>query len=141
MTATPIVEVVPLRQKNDTAEVLLTRREDDDPNWPGMLHTPGTVVRASDAPGSYNDAFRRILDTELKSVELAGEPQFVETILHDGNRGMEDAKIYYVEVVGEPTEGTFYDANNLPSDTVKSQIGFIQSAVSRFLSSRSDTLQ
>jgi len=132
LTVSSIVEVVPLRKNGDSVQVLLTKREDDDPNWPGMLHTPGTVVRPTDEEGSYASAFGRILGGELASVELAGEPQYVDSVLHKVKRGMEDAKVFFVEVKGEPTTGEFHDVAALPDNVVDTQIDFIYRAAQKF---------
>jgi hypothetical protein len=132
LTVSSIVEVVPLRKSGDSIQVLLTKRDDDDPNWPGMLHTPGTVVRPTDEEGSYASAFGRILGDELASVELAGEPQHVDSILHKVKRGMEDAKVFFVEVTGEPIMGTFHDITALPENVVDTQIDMIHRAATKF---------
>lgn len=135
LTVTAIVEIVPLRTSKDgKIHVLLIEREADDPVWGGMLHTPGTVVRASDNPGSNDDAFSRILDGELKGAAVS-EPVFVESILHRVKRGMEQAQIYYAEVVGEPVVGQFYDVDSLPKNIVDSQLEFISHAVSAYRNS------
>lgn len=132
-----IVEIVPLRKREGIIEVLLTKRDADDPFWPNMLHTPGVVVRPTDEEGSYVSAFRRILDDELALVGLNGTPQYVQSTLHKSRRCMEDAKIFYVEVTGQPMTGTFYDAMNLPETIIDSQIDFIQAAVHRFQTDKS----
>lgn len=130
----PIVEIVPLRKVDGRVQVLLTKREDDDPTWPGMLHTPGTVVRSTDEEGSYKSAFNRILEGELSSIQLASDPQYVCSLLHRVKRGMEDATVFYVEVAGDPEKGTFYDIDDLPENVVDTQIDFIQSAAKSFTS-------
>jgi hypothetical protein len=134
LTATSVIEVVPLRVMNGNVQVLLTKRPDDDPNWPGMLHTPGTVVRSSDTEGDYSSAFKRILEDELASVELDGQPQFVTSLLHKVKRGMEDANVYYVVVKGSPTAGEFYDVDTLPENVVDTQIDMIHLAASKLSS-------
>ena len=133
LTVSSIVEVVPLRKVDDKVQVLLTKRDDDDPNWPGLLHTPGTVVRPTDEEGNYNSAFGRIIEGELSSVQLSGEPQYVGSVLHKVARGMEDAKVFYVEVTGEPAQGVFYDVDALPENIVDTQIDFIHSAAKNFV--------
>jgi hypothetical protein len=131
LVVTPIVEVVPLRKgASGKTEVLLTKREEDDPNWPGMLHTPGTVVLATDEENSYESAFQRIAN-ELGDVNTA-RPQFVNNTLHKGNRGMESALVFYSEVLGEPSVGSFYPADNLPESIVDTQVPFIEEAVRSF---------
>lgn len=132
LVTTPIIEVVPLRKTvNGKIEVLLLRREADDPVWPGQLHVPGTVVRASDAAGSFADPLGRIMSKELTNVKTS-EPTFVKNILHHSGRGMESSQIFWVEVKGEPTVGEFYDADKLPESVVQSQLDFIPDAVAHF---------
>ena len=48
MIPQPIVEVVFLRVNNEKLETLLIPRPEDDIVWPGMVHTPGTALRAAD---------------------------------------------------------------------------------------------
>jgi hypothetical protein len=132
LTVSPTVEVVPFRIYDNRLQVLLIKRSDDDPNWPNMLHTPGTVILSTDKEGSYISALQRVIKDELGSVALAGKPQYVESVFHMVNRGMEDAKVFYVEVLGVPPEGTFYDIDKLPSNIVTTQIGFINAAARSF---------
>jgi hypothetical protein len=127
-----VVEIVPLRMRQGTIEVLLTRREANDPHFPNMLHTPGTIVRPTDEEGSNASAFHRILNNELASVELSGKPQYVQSVLHKSKRGMENAQIFFVEVIGKPVKGAFYRAEQLPDTIIDSQIGFIHAAVHAF---------
>ncbi len=132
LTVTPIIEVVPLRRNAEgVIEVLLIRREDSDPIWAGLLHTPGTVVRANDKDINNGDAFGRILNGELGGIQTS-EPRFVKTILHKVKRGMEQAQIFWVEVKDEPLKGKFYPATKLPEATVATQIDFIMAAVEDF---------
>lgn len=130
LVALPIVEFVPLRKNNDKNEVLLIERPADDALWPGMLHTPGTVIRATDLHkgGEENwEAFRRILDDELQGTKV-GSPHYVGSIFHQSKRGAEQAQLYWVEVQGEPNVGTFYDVNKLPGSLIESQLAFIREA-------------
>jgi hypothetical protein len=134
LVALPIVEFIPLRNRADTIEVLLIARDVDDPLWPGLLHTPGTVVRATDLPGAKTTnwpAFERIMHDELADTEL-GTPTYVGSIFHQSKRGAEQAQLYWVEVLGEARIGTFYDADNLPPHLIDSQIAFITEAVRHF---------
>jgi hypothetical protein len=135
IVALPVVEFIPLRQKQPGGvEVLLLDRGQDDPLWPNMLHTPGTIVRATDLhKGKTHDwqAFERIVQDELKNTKVRG-PHYVGSMFHDSKRGAEQAQIYWVEVVGEPNAGTFYDAAHLPDNLIESQKAFIAQAVSSF---------
>lgn len=130
---TSIVEVVPLRQgKNGQVEILLLSRPNDDPNWPGMLHTPGTVLRATDVEGGINSAFERIFSDEI-GITTSNNPIFVKTIFHKVNRGAELASIYYINIgTDQPTNGKWYNENNLPNNLVDTQFDFIEFAINEF---------
>jgi hypothetical protein len=126
LTATPIIEVVPLRQNEvGKVEILLLQRPSDDPIWPSQLHVPGAVIRALD---SFESAFGRIISKELNDVE-ATKPKFVKNIIHHSGRGMESSQVYWIEVRGNPTDGHFYDITDLPETLVKSQLDFIPAAI------------
>jgi hypothetical protein len=131
-----IVEVVPMRVRDGQVEVLLLKRGEEKQDWPelwpGILHTPGTVIRPTDKLGSYKDAFHRILQDELHGVELAGEPEYVYNLLHHNKRGTESAQVFMAEVVGEPKAGVFYSADRLPNNIMLSQLDFIPTAVAAF---------
>jgi hypothetical protein len=140
VVATPIVELVPLRRNHDgKPEILLLRREADDPVWPNQLHVPGTVVRASDEEGSFKDAFGRI-SKELGGIALEA-PTLVKNIIHHSGRGMEVSQIYWTDVSGlEQAQGEFFPADNLPEEIVQSQLDFIPEAVAHFTASTHQTL-
>jgi hypothetical protein len=132
-----IVEIVPMRlNAHGEVEVLLLKRGEEKQDWPelwpGILHTPGTVIRPTDELGSYDAAFDRILHDELHDVELAGAPQYVYNLLHHNKRGTESAQVFIVEVVGEPKAGAFYPADKLPNTIMLSQLDFIPTAVVAF---------
>lgn len=137
VVATPIIELVPIRRNEDNQpEVLLVRRDADDPVWPNQLHVPGTVIRGSDEEGSFKDAFGRI-SKELGGIALE-DPTLVKNIIHHSGRGMEVSQIYWADISGiEQVEGEFYPADNLPDDLVQSQLDFIPEAVAHFISSAS----
>lgn len=129
---TPILEVVPLRKNSQgNTDILLLARPVDDPVWPSQLHIPGTVIRATDTPGSFETAFKRIFDEELKGTEPSA-PVFVQNIFHHSGRGMETSHVYWAEVRGEPAAGSFYSAALLPENIVTSQLDFIPQAVAAY---------
>lgn len=136
LTVTPILEVVPLRLHDGTIEVLLLERENTDPVWGGQLHTPGTVIRASDTPGDLHDAFERITHGELGGCAFTGTPTYVETVFHQVKRGRELAMIHWIEVTGEVSVGKWYPVGGLPATIVSTQIPFIHSAVKSFKSAK-----
>ncbi len=130
--ALPIIEFVPLRLNDREVEVLLLHRAKNDDIWPGMLHVPGTVVRASDSQ-DIQKAFDRILHDELGDV-TAGRPSFVGNIFHNSKRGAELAQVYWLEVKDMPKFGRFYSSQNLPDNLIDSQREFIQLAVNSYKS-------
>jgi hypothetical protein len=135
LVALPIIEFIPLRMaENGQVEVLLIERVADDPLWPGALHTPGTVIRATDlAEGKQENwpAFDRILKDELNDTEVSA-PHYVGSIFHESKRGAEQAQLYWVEVAGEPKTGKFYPAESLPDNFIESQRAFVRAAVDNF---------
>jgi hypothetical protein len=133
LVALPIIEFIPLRMRDREVEVLLIARPEDDPLWPGLLHTPGTVIRATDLHDGQDNwpAFKRIVDDELQHTEI-GNPHYVGSIFHQSKRGAEQAQLYWVEVRGEPRVGSFYPADKLPDELIESQKAFINEAVRHF---------
>lgn len=126
----PIVEFVPLRlNSQNEVEVLLLERSEDDDIWPGSVHVPGTVLRASDK--KIEQAFQRITANELAHTAVS-PPHFVGNVLHDSKRGSEQAQVYWVEVSGREKVGKFYEAKNLPDNLIDSQRAFILRAVDSF---------
>lgn len=131
----PVVEFVPLRRGSEgVVEVLLLKRPDDDPFWPGLLHTPGTIVRATDLrPEADNEqAFNRIAHDELKDTKIS-RPHFVGSMLHKSKRGTEQAGLYWVKVTSDPQIGEFYLVDNLPPGLIDSQVVFIRAAARDFV--------
>jgi hypothetical protein len=128
----PIIEFVPVRQKDGQVEVLLLNRSKFDDIWPGELHTPGTVIRPTDSTGEIYKAFDRILNDELAGTKVSS-PHYVGSILHSSKRGMEQAQVYWVEVLEEPKVGQFYQISNLPKNTMQSQTAFINQAAKNYL--------
>jgi hypothetical protein len=134
LVAMPVVEFIPLRNTEGRVEVLLIDRGPSDPFWPNMLHTPGTVVRATDfgsSSGGSWPAFQRIMHDELKDVAL-GSPLYVGSLFHKSKRGVEQAQLYAVEVIGQPLVGKFYPVDALPTSLIDSQKVFIAEAARYF---------
>jgi hypothetical protein len=134
LVALPIVEFVPLRKNGSSVEVLLVERTADDPFWPGLLHTPGTVIRATDLSDGKQEnwpAFQRILEDELKGTKVSS-PHYVGSIFHRSKRGVEQAQLYWVEVLEDPKVGKFYSTYELPGGLIESQVSFIIEAVRHF---------
>ena len=132
LTVLSIIEFVPLR-KNEKGEVeiLLLSRGEDDPIWPNDLHVPGTVVRPTDNEGQVYLAFERILNDELQGTNVSA-PHYVGNILHKSKRGTEQAQVFWVEVLGDPLIGHFYEIDSLPENTMHSQLDFIKQAAKNY---------
>ena len=131
----PIIEFVPLRVRGGEVEVLLLERDADDEFWPGEVHVPGTVVRPTDSLGEIYKAFDRIRRDELQNTNIS-EPYFVGSILHKSKRGMEQAQVFWVEVLEDPRVGKFYPVEQLPDNLIESQRGFINEAIRSYRASK-----
>lgn len=114
----PTIELAILRRKDGILEILLTQRPLDDRYWPGEWHIPGSIVRATDTPGTYESVFNRIMDDELAGkVALAAEPEHAFTIFQTIRRGAEVDQMYVVKATTKcavPDDGQFFDVTNLP---------------------------
>ena len=130
---TPIIEIVPLKKhKSGKITTILLKRDDDNPVWPGMMHTPGTVVRASDTEGTFVDAFARILVDELCDLEIVHDPKLVGYEFHQVKRGREVALIFFVEYLERSNCGAETAVDELPENMVDTQLKFIEKAVNLF---------
>lgn len=135
LLVTPTVEMVPLRKtKKGTVQVLLIKRDDDDPNWPGQYHVPGSVIRATDVKLSFQDAFDRIINGEIKGINVVRGPIFVQHLFHQVKRGAELPMIHWIEVNGEITGGTYFDLDKLPENIVDHHPLIIRKALEHFSS-------
>lgn len=123
------VEAVTLRKKGDKIQVLLLEREEKDSVWGGLLHSPGTILRASDVNDdkSYKNAFLRLEEREIGN-KFSKEPIFLRNWFHRVKRGVENAMIFVCTIEGEPKNGQFYNIDDLPENVVETQIEFIKYA-------------
>lgn len=124
------IVIVPLRRTATGLEVLLIKRGEGptDPVWPGHWHLPGTMLRPNDKTGDYSDAFRRILHGELEGTATSGEPKHIRTAFTETKRGHEHTQLYWIEVTGAPSEGTFFPVDELPSPIIEHEKAYIQEA-------------
>lgn len=114
----PTIELALLRQVEGRLEILLTQRPEDDRYWPGQWHIPGSIVRATDTPHTYESVFTRILDDELAGrVQFEGETVHAFTIFQTIARGAEVDQMYVAKASTEseaPEDGKFYPVDELP---------------------------
>lgn len=128
---TPLIaiEFVPLRKCNDVVEVLLIPRPEEDTLWPGKLHTPGTILRATDS--GFEDAFERLFAEELQITDTRPTPQFTGySYTHDKRSA--SVLFEYVLPLNDSHIGTFYDCNNLPDNFISEQAEILRRAVAHF---------
>ncbi len=133
LVVTPTVEMVPFRRIQEKGlQVLLIKRDDDDPHWPGQYHVPGSVIRATDAKLSFQDAFNRIIKGEIKGIKVIKGPIFVQHLFHQVKRGAELPMIHWIEVSGEVSGGTYFDVDKLPENIVDHHPLIIRKALEHF---------
>ena len=120
------IEVIIVREVDAKLQVLLTERPSDDPDWPCLLHSPGTMLRNSDVDSThkYTKAFERILrETGLN--RFGHEPVLVDTFPTPTKRGAENSVVFMTTITDEPIFGEFYDvgvAINSPQIVIPEQI-------------------
>lgn len=120
------VEFIPLRRSGEDVAVLLLPRDDNDPVWPSMWHTPGTIVRPTDR--SLDDAFSRLFATELVGMQQS-KPHFIGLQLRENSRGRLISLEYWLEVDGKPDDGEFYPIDRLPENFIPEQKDLVETAV------------
>lgn len=148
ITALTAIETVFLRKREKQLEVLLLKRSDNDPYYPGMWHSPGSILRGGDGQelmgGSsdllkltefsriYWKPFVRILFDELGGW-FAQSPKFAGTVLYSTPRGLEHGVVFLCECDREPKKGTWYSLDRLPENMVAHHHELIRMAVDAFL--------
>ena len=132
------IETVVLRRKGGCVEVLLIRRPPDDKHYANLLHSPGTLLRGSDAaegenevPLTFDKAFTRLEQGELH-LSFVGERRKVGELFFRTTRGPTLCLVYACQIAGEPKVGQFYPVDSLPKDLVKSHSFIIPMAVRAF---------
>lgn len=132
LTVTPVVEIVPFyRDEGGKLKVFLLQRGENDVLWAGMYHVPGGIVLATDTPGSFSDALRRVLDSKLETYQPT-TPKIVDTQLCKVSRGTEVAIVYTVLLSTAPDDALLFDPENLPSNIIEGQTEFIKVSLERF---------
>jgi hypothetical protein len=135
----PILELVPLRRNHaGQLEILLFKRPGNDPHWANGLHTPGTVIRATDVGHELDAALIRLYDEDL-TFRPKVEPIFVGTMFYKAARGSEFSTISYIDLSGmETPAGTWHLYDQLPGDAIPIQRDFIARAVQMFITKESE---
>lgn len=87
----------PTTEADEGIDILLKQRQSEGGNadwWDGQWHVPGTVMLASDEWPEDTQDFTIIRDRLIAkeagdAIELAGQPEFLPTVLREGARGKE----------------------------------------------------
>ena len=130
LVVTPTFVVIPLFHDDEKTSVHLVRRDIDDPHYANLLHTPGTVILATDE--SLNETYRRLARTELHGLQLRGDPIFVDVFYEQIKRGREISLVHWVALEGRGDSDGLYDSAALPTDIVPTEITRIEQAVRHF---------
>ncbi len=127
------LETAIMRAGKTGAEIVLIQRRADDVLYGGMRHSPGTMLRSSDAmkpdddmlmsvgnhgaSAYYQRAFERVLGElgfSAKEITAQGLDFFKQKPVDVGGfvyltpRGAENARLYIAEIAGEPRLGKFF---------------------------------
>lgn len=136
ITAMTAVYVVLLRERGGTIEVFLTPREDS--LYQGVVHHPGSRIRASDRDASLGDAVGRVLHEEYGDAVSLGK--FAGLTLTQAPSGTEISVVF----LGEPlpdeelqVAGEWFDVTKLPSNLIVHEPFVDRVAVEAFRRSRS----
>lgn len=92
--------------------ILLTKRENNDPFWPGMLHVPGKVTVGTDK--NYLETAKRVLSSELPGIKTS-QPVLAGSYSFDGMRGPGETKVFIARLI-KNNNYKFYDPKDLPKD-------------------------
>lgn len=123
------VDIVVFRKRGNTIEVLLVKRPEDDPYWPGLYHITGCIVLSTDKAGPLEDAQKRVLEGELNGIRYKNDPKFVTFRFGKGERGTALTLLHWINASSEPKVGNWFDVNELPKDILRSQIPSIKLAL------------
>ena len=130
LTTISTIELVVVRRTPDgRVETWLRRRAPDDVLWPGKWCNPGGVIRPTD---TLETAFARLITDDLNGAPIKGQPVFVKYLVNRTVRGQTGSPVYWVELDGEPAEGSFFPADELPDDAIPDQRILIEIAVPHY---------
>jgi len=131
LTVMSVIEVVPFTfEANGNIKVLLLRRDDNDPTWPGMCHVPGGIVLPTDMTEDFRESLARVI-AKLGATKIS-KPVFVQNVFCQVRRGAEVALVYSVAITGEPAVGALYDVQSLPPNMIEGQANFVHIAAAHY---------
>lgn len=139
------LEVVPLYvDKNGDINVFLTKRNSDDPYWPNLWHSPGTMVLNKDESDhdDFSKPWERLKKREFMRESLSA-PVPVSVKFLKTKRGMETSYIHFVLVPEDLKGGKYFSVDKLPKDLVDHHTKIIREAANdlyaSYLSGRLET--
>lgn len=111
--------------------VHLIQREDNDPHWPSLLHVPGKIILPTDK--SSDDVYSRLYQEEMKGLDILNGPIFCGYVFDKIPRGKEVSIINYVVLKSKPRFGELHKINNLPKNTISTEVKRIVMAAEKYL--------
>lgn len=134
LTAT---ETVFLRWIEGKLYVLLIERDSDDPHFKDQVHSPGSMLRATDYKGEGLAAFQDPIARACQEVNFDSEnirPKFAGFLSHNTSRGAELAMVFvclYEDPVfdGDQRRNDWYQVDQLPRNIISHHRAVIRTAV------------
>ncbi len=113
-----------------SVEVLLVKRPDDVPSYPGYWHCPGAFIRTGDRP---EDVYERTRTGKMRGATIKSIQFLTYQIYTDPTRGGATfiRLVHLVEIEGDPLVGQFFQVfptPNLPTPLVWEQPRLLQAA-------------
>lgn len=122
LVVTSTVEMVPIRIKDNKLEVLMAKRPDDDPWWPGQWHLPGAILLPTDNASDvhdYDTPVERLYVEEFgQSVIKSGDVNIFDVQRRLIPRGSEQtvfgwSLIELADGISEVRGGKFFDVDTI----------------------------
>lgn len=128
----PVIEIVPWRVNPESGvkEILFIRRAENDPTWPGKLHTPGVIVRPIDGE-HYTNSIKRIARDELGGVGWE-KLNFLLITMGGDVRGHGMGVVFAMKIpntVDMSQYGKWYPLGVFPDNCIKEQIPWLTKAI------------
>ena len=133
LVVTVTYTIVPLFY-DEGIKVHLVKRESNDSQWPNLVHTPGNVILPADK--SIDDCSLRLIETEMKGLNIKEDPIYAGYVFDEIPRGKEIAIINYILLDNKPDYGELYDVTELPDNIIPTEVKRIKMAVDHFTSKK-----
>jgi len=97
LVVVPTFVIIPLFRRDGETRVLLTRRDDGDTHYAGLLHPAGKIMLATDE--NLAAIFERLIKSELPDISPVSPPVFVAQFFETITRGKEIALVHFLEII------------------------------------------